>query len=358
MKLTFVGYIASERITLNTNDVSNASNIFQRNVIKALSPDCIISIYPLPCFKLNVDINDIESNSEIKILNGRNIGIKSVKILFDILDTYRNIKFKSDVIIYSLNIQTVFVFWLLKIFKNSNVYIIVADLELPVQYSSFFRRLLQRFINYSMTYAKGLLVLNSNIKMNTNTVVCNGLIDVIPYNLIESPKTDEKYILFSGSIDFSTGIDVAIRAMDFLPQYTLVICGKIYGDNESEVLALLKTHGLKNVLYLGNVVRQEYLNLVSKCSIALSLKDMSLVSNQYNFPSKLLELLYFNKYVIGCCNYVDFPENYITTELNVMALVNAVKSCDLQNEINSREFILRNYSFNSFRSAVNDMINY
>jgi glycosyltransferase involved in cell wall biosynthesis len=358
MDLVFLSHITPEELSIKIESISNAANYYQLKVEKALKPKLLISILPLPAKGVSLP-PEFNSNKNRVFLNGRCGKNKVSKIIIDSYDAIKLVGFRKDVLFYSLNIQTIVIFWISKIILRNRNYVIIADFEVSNGFNNSLRSLFQSLINYSYRFASGTLVLNKNIKVNSNTVVCNALIDqnelieVLPNNI----NNTNKKILFSGSIGYTTGVDVAIEAMNFLPNYHLLITGKLYGINIEELEILLAKSKYKNVDFLGNLSYEEYLNLLNQSSVTLSLRDPKDVQHFYNFPSKIVEYLSFNKFVVSTINYGEISKNLLVSNFDGQSVSDVISTIDSMVCEDSRSIVVDKFGFKSFNEKMSNLLN-
>lgn len=358
MNIVFVGHITPEDLSAKVESISNAANYYQLKVEKALEPKLMISVLPLPAKGVSVS-PALNSNSDRIFLNGRSTKNKVLKVIIDTYDCIKLIGCRKNVLFYSLNIQNILIFWISKIiFRNRN-FVIIADFESSNVFSNSLRSLFQSFINFSYRFASGTLVLNENIKVNSNTVVCNALIDkdelieVLP----KSKNNTSKIVLFSGSIGYTTGLDVAIGAMNLLPNYQLVITGKLYGINVDELEILLDKSKYKNIQYLGNLSYDEYLKLLNKSFVALSLRNPKDLQHGYNFPSKIAEYLSYNKFVVTTINYGFISNNLLLSNFDSQSVSDVISTIDSRKHENSKSIVIEKYGLNSFKEKMSYLLN-
>jgi len=144
--LVFLSHITPEELSIKIDSISNAANYYQLKVEKAIKPKLLLSILPLPAKGISLNPK-FSSNKNRVFLNGRSNKNKVSKIIFDSFDAIKLIGFNKDVLFYSLNIQTILIFWISKlILRNRNV-VIVADFEPSNSFKNLFRRLFQSLIN-------------------------------------------------------------------------------------------------------------------------------------------------------------------------------------------------------------------
>lgn len=358
MSLVFIGSITPEDFAAKIESISNAANYYQLKVEKALEPKLMISILPLPARGFTVSFY-VSSNFGRFFLNGRATKNRLLKLIIDTYDSVKLVGRGKDVLFYSLNIQNILIFWISKVILFNRNFIIIADFEPSSVFSNPLRSLFQSFVNFSYRFASGALVLNENIKVNRNTIVCNALIDEdeLMEILPRSKNNTSKIVLFSGSIGYTTGVEVAIGAMNFLPDYQLVLTGKLYGISGNELDIHLNKSRFKNVQYLGNLSYSEYILLLNKSHVALSLRDPRDIQHCYNFPSKIGEYLSYNKPVVTTIDYGFISNNLLLSKYDSESVSEVISSIDYGKLENSRSVIIERYGLESFKENVSNLLN-
>ena len=293
----FIGSIIPESLNEYIKLHSHAAQYYQEKVVLA---------YP---FKILFSINYSDVIERVDDNNNHIfITLKKNNKLYNLLKVIKIILGKTNtgdrVFFYNLSYRTFLIFEALK-FKGCKCYVIVADYTNLESLNYLSQKVIQFFINRSIKSSLGVLALNKNIKIHPNTLYQNALIkpDMVEDMLINKISILPKTILFSGSIGITTGIDIAIRAMDFLPEYKLIITGTLFDISELEMNFLLNGNCNNNIEYKGILDRNEYLILLAQSEYGLSLRNINDSNHQYNFPSKIAEYLSFNKKVISTIDY-------------------------------------------------------
>lgn len=100
---------------------------------------------------------------------------------------------------------------------------------------------------------------------------------------------DDKYILYSGTLNYKFGIDVLLDAFSKMkePDIKLVICG--FGEAEEWIRE--KQEADKRIVYLGRVDRKAVLPLQRGATILVNPRQNNEEFTKYSFPSKNLEYL-------------------------------------------------------------------
>lgn len=110
-------------------------------------------------------------------------------------------------------------------------------------------------------------------------------------------KTDKRIVMYSGWIDQQFGIDELVEAMNLLDDnYELwVTGGGTYSDRLKE-----KVKENKKVRYYGFLpTREELFKLQAQADVLMNMRDPSVESAHYCFPSKIFEYMLLGKPVIS-----------------------------------------------------------
>ena len=332
--------------------ISFASINYQKKVIKAFSFDEVYSLLPLNAQRTN---SYQFSERGITFIHNKILGSKIIKLILDQWTLYCKVRRNSIVVFYNITIQNFILINKLTKIKECKCYVIVADYD-DVQNHSGLKRVLQRIINSTFKLIKGAIVLNSNIQIPTRTLVLEGIVDEQESPLIP-PEEQKNRIILSGSIGYINGVHVAIRAMDYLPEYELIITGPPYDLQIKDIEYLIQKAKNKNITYLGSLSRERYLDVLSSCRIALSLRDPAKLENHHNFPSKILEYLFYNIIVISTINYESVSNLLIICDSNPTSLAQEIKKHANLKLTDSREFVIEKFGLKKFRETLDYLIN-
>ncbi len=107
----------------------------------------------------------------------------------------------------------------------------------------------------------------------------------------------EKIILYTGSLHEKYGILNLISAFELMEnkEYKLVICGA--GDSEKYIRAKAKDNA--DIIFRGQLPREEILELQKKAAILVNPRQGNEVFTKYSFPSKNLEYLSTGRAVVA-----------------------------------------------------------
>ncbi|MDR1847443.1 MAG: hypothetical protein LBR17_04940 [Bacteroidales bacterium] len=290
----FVTHIVPKHL-IEKLPVSTAGNYFSYNLISGNMFDCVFSLIPV---NIRQKIKPAKSE-KIKYVQNRffshsNIG-KAFNILLENIQLIFSIKRNSNVWFYNLTAHTILAFLLLRYFRKSvKTYIIVLDYT-PA--SAKFS--LQYWILKCINRANGMIALSSAQELaNPNKAIIPG---VVPTKEQLYPQlTDITYnFLLSGLLKRIISPQYVLEAFSKLPDYNLYISGKA----EDESMFVQYAEKYPNIHYCGFLSYPEYLSLLQKVTFCISSRDKSFPENNFNFPSKMIEYLLYNKIVISTMCY-------------------------------------------------------
>jgi hypothetical protein len=310
MKLIYIGSFVSQKESISDPRISQAGTNYQLKLIEQLNPEVAFSLAPI--FSRKKDWN-YDEYSNVKSINNQSTLPGKLNYLyrfvFDTIHLLLGIKRAKikDVFFYNIDRQNIASIILSKFLLRKKVFIIVAD------YSNYDNKgLFDKCSNWLVKRVNGAIVFNSNIKVNKNQQTLPGLLD--ENRIVHAPETEiNNNVLLSGSLGKTTGLEIALEAFSKKHNFNLFITGRPYGYSGDEFNVLIDKYSSKhtNIQYLGLLDYEEYLAIVDKCSLALSLRNPKDVEHQFNFPSKILEYLSRSKFVISSIKYEDMPDDFM-----------------------------------------------
>lgn len=321
-KNMFIGQFVSKNESILDKRISQAGNNYQLKFLEMFNPSVAISIYPI--FLRGKQKDNLDN---IQFVNNQSIFPfflnKIYRFFFDTIQVLFLIKKAKtkNVFFYNIDKQNFLIIFLSKFLLNTKTFIVLADYSYFLNESWF-----DKFCNFMIKNVNGLLVLNSNIKLNKNQKTLPGLIKLD--QVINKHKSGiNKNIIFSGSLGYTTGLEVVLDAFSKRSDYNLFITGRPYNlsDSEFNKLILSYTKSFNNIKYLGLLNYDGYQEILNTCDIALSLRNPLDIEHQYNFPSKILEYLSNSKIVISSLTYEDLPKEFLfSTKFDSLSLLHAL----------------------------------
>ena len=178
-------------------------------------------------------------------------------------------------------------------------------------------------------------VIGKRCKLVKNSIVCYGNYSFKNASFIKSDGLIR--IVYGGLIkNDSDAFKVVDITKHLSNQYRVHIAG--YGDNKdidllkSKIDAVNDEVGYKIIQYEGNLAKNDYYELLKKCSFGFCIKSMELSENSdYYYPSKIL--IYLGNGVVPICSKMnsviksDFSDNIL--------FVNSTDSVEIAKEIMS-----------------------
>ncbi|MDD4150205.1 MAG: glycosyltransferase [Bacteroidales bacterium] len=116
-------------------------------------------------------------------------------------------------------------------------------------------------------------------------------------------ETRPKLLIYQGALNKERGIEIMIQAMQYIPDYQLIISGK--GDLEKELKQLVNELNLnEKVQFTGNLDFEALYNLTKTARLGFSLEQGKSLNYKYSLPNKIFDYIQAGVPVI--CS--DLPE--------------------------------------------------
>ena len=265
----------------------------------------------------------------VGFLNLRYINkISSIKATITAVRNWIKNNKKEDIEVFVYELRSVCLAaakYIKKKIPNSKIHLFVPDLpEFMDLHMSRFKKMLKKidaniikrninYIDYYILYASPMA---ERLQLNEKKwLCCEGSINVkeidkIRYITNQNCKRSEKIILmYSGMVNFGYGIQELIDSLGLLnDKFELWITGS--GDAKDYVVSESRKN--KTIKYYGFLpTRDELLNLQSKSSIFINLRNPKEEASKYCFPSKLFEYLMIGKPIVSC-RLGGIPNEYDT----------------------------------------------
>lgn len=113
----------------------------------------------------------------------------------------------------------------------------------------------------------------------------------------------ENILIYQGALNKERGIEIMIEAMQYIPDYKLIIAGK--GDLEKELKDQVKSLNLnESVAFTGNLEFDKLQKLTKTAKIGFSLEQGTSLNYQYALPNKIFDYIQCGVPVV--CS--DLPE--------------------------------------------------
>ncbi len=146
----------------------------------------------------------------------------------------------------------------------------------------------------------------------------------------DSPR-NEKILIYQGSLNMGRGIEIMIKAMQYLDGFTLVIAGTGYLENTLRKLTAELNLNHK-VTFTGLLSPSELKKLTSKAQLGLSLEEDICVNYKYALPNKLFDYIQARVPVLTS----NLPEmKRITEKYKIGTSIEVTSAEELANIINN-----------------------
>jgi hypothetical protein len=328
--ILFCGSYVPHGISSEINNCSQAANNFQHAIIKNLSKNHKIDILTyIGYFEENISIlkKALEKDKINYVLKQENNNYYSVfKKYYKIFN--RLLIEKDIVILYNYNYLNFFINRLCRRKKIKSI-LILADHTDAKEQNNLLRKILA--LKYGQDYKKFnyIAFLSEKLKKKypeSKSVLLQGGIEVEKYEKFQLPKIGSRYnILYSGVINKVTGIDIYLNAIKLLEEVKINFLFTGKGDLENLILKEARSN--KNIKYYGLLNEKKYLGVLKTANILINPRNMNLLQNDNNFPSKILEYLATGRLVISTrfSGYENFNANITFCGSDSYSLASAIK---------------------------------
>ena len=317
MRVLICGPYLSEEMEIKMPEASPASGKYLRNLIGGLETNGA-EVITLSYITIPVERRLVEDEKR-KHSNRHRYIIKDKTVLSSLLKFRKEFKYVARncqlVIFYNVS----YVMWGLCEYLNHKgikSLLILADHTDSSEYRSFARKVITRINEKEFKVFGNVIILSPNVKSMLNPdakiIRMEGGIRIRDYDkCLPLRKKDQFVLMYSGLLSRVTGVDMLLQAISINQNRNIsfIITGK--GELELEVLTAAKTDS--RIQYLGYVSNDEFYNLLNRADAFVNPRNMSMLQNQNNFPSKVLEYLATGRIVLSTefAGYEHFKENFI-----------------------------------------------
>lgn len=363
MKILFVGCFVPEVCEHYVPALSAAGNKFQNNCIKALKEKHDVKGLSFISLPVNCSLKDLEeeaNSNNFKIIFAKNNRITSYIKFRKLLKEY--LKWADCVVVYNV----VYVWFNLpNIAKNKKTksILILADYTPPVEENGLLRKIYSYLMQKEFKKYDKVITLSSksNKYLSQNQIIqtVNGCINWSDFKNLKAPNLSNLInIVYSGALTKVAGIDLLIKG--FLKtknkKLRLIICGQ---GNEFNELIEDAVKSDDRIIFKGYVTRNEYMQILEQAHILINPRNMNLLQNENNFPSKILEYLASGRLILstrfsGYEKYLDYIKFIDPDEIALYDAIEEVVSNENLKEVLNESFI-KNREFAKLLDWKNQM---
>lgn len=380
MNILFVGTLVDKKKIHNYSGSSVAGNKMQLGIAKNLFIEnkkklSILSVEPYQQSRVFDRRKKIifQSNSKLEnIISAKNIFfiniilIKQISIFFSLLFNIMKWIFsnkKSEKIIIVYNSVSFFAGPVLILTKILNIKSLVIVADVPInsnkkllsKIEDKIEILLIRFFDLIVPLTK---YISSDFADNKKNIVIEAGVDIKDYKIEKLEKKEQnindKYIvLFSGTLNELSGIEVVIEAFNLINDDSIEL--HIYGEGpcKKQLEKLVKN---SQILFLGQKRNEDILKLQKHADLLVSPRLPDDFVTKYTFPSKILEYIASGNPVLSN-KLLGIPDEYyeyiyVSKGIDALNWKNAIlKIKNEKKEIinykteKAQQFILKNKSW-------------
>jgi glycosyltransferase involved in cell wall biosynthesis len=275
-KALWIGAVFKEKDAINEIAISLAANRWQLGLMKSLIDDYDFKIHILG-----------EYFSYLNIIGLRDIDLKH-RYYNGIIRKLRKEDNYDFIITYNLDIYKLKSLVFIKEKTEIPIFAIIADVDKnELKIHRELEKLCDKVFYLSYGFYKE--------STHPNKYFLEGGFDSYKLKVLMNNNDDPKLLLYTGGIGAHGGLDMLLDAFNLLNRddVELWICGK--GDNKKLKDAVKNT----KINYLGVVSEEELINISNLAYAFINPRPSNFGNNYYNFPSKILEYLAYQKIIIS-----------------------------------------------------------
>ena len=383
MSIIFVGSTVDRETLKTLPDASVAGNKMELGFVKGFIENGVhiiaLSVEAHGMWKFNGKpiiirkkyLND--ESAEIQTVPYINIPvIKQITIMHNLKIALKKLLSKEEyknasLIVY--NTMTIFASPAFSVAKKQNLSCVgvIADLPIKVK-KNFIRRLEDRRQQDAIKKFSALIPLTEYIALD--------FAQDVPYCVVEAGcnprdysdkagvknKTDKKTIVFSGTLNELSGIELMIEAMSYINDTKISL--HIYGDGPLKQKAINAAQTADNIFYYGRVSNKEMLEIQQECDLLVCPRKSDNFTTKYTFPSKVLEYICAGVPVLSNRlkgipdeyeEYINYAESESAADWAeaIRQILDGEKSGEyLEKALSAREKVLQNKSWKNQTAKV------
>ena len=340
----FVGSYGDADLLSSVGGISPAAYYYQKRLVETIEPEECTWLLPLPLFSERIAKQIIVNTNKKNNSNWfpRNVIFRLSFLCLPPLIQQLVHQYLAPMpgpkVVWVYNSEFNNIIFIIRLFfARKKIFIILADTS-PSGIHSFFTRFgLFLCCSYISLSSVGLRIfpckqpfhfpgIAERTPPELNFIdISTKLAHQLPHNLLNLlSDTTKPIVMLSGSLGFSTGIQLLADTAPFFPEVIFLMTGKPYCITHQELLNCIGSH--HNIYYLGLLPKFDYQILLKKSCLGLSLR-MPLNEHNFNFPSKILEYLSYGLPVISSLDYgLPSPPVFVCNSYDKVSLSHQIKS--------------------------------
>lgn len=348
MKIVFLGTYVPDRYADQIPMLSAAGNQFQYNLVTTLKKRH--EVHSLSYIAVPTD-GVVEAHAKEIREEGIDFFLSKADGLWKAFKNFRTslnaeMKWADCVIAYNSLYP-----WF-RITGKARKVLILADYTPVKEEEDFRHKIMAALMMFSFAQYDRYVVLSEKsrtyLRKNRDTIVVNGAIRWESFSKIQQPDSEKGRIVFlySGVLNRVTGVDLLLNAFQMTQDqnYRLIICGQ---GNELSTLIEDSCRKDKRISYKGYVSKAEYYGLLEQAAVVVNPRNMSLLQNRYNFPSKVLEYIASGRVVLSTrfAGYHEYEQYLLFAESNERDLCRMMDAAAAEAQKHGEEVYRRNRTF-------------
>ncbi len=281
--------------------------------------------------------NGVEANSKVGRISG---------MVFSNIRCAWYLRKQHNIWFYNLCKANIVTYLILHYIFRRKTFVILLDFT-----PSNSRFKLEYYLPFFYRNCQGIISLSKRTSITNNNILFKaGVYDGYTRNKVKSIDKRPTF-LFSGVIANHTGFPLLLEVFKDLPDIELYISGN--GDVSS-----YNIESYPNIHYLGYMEYLDYLHILEKTDVCLSLRNPDYPENLNNFPSRIIEYFSYNKLVISTINYPELDDfSYIISKYSKKDLIESIKKVmdmplkDRSSLSNNQTALKKNFSVDSWINA-------